>query len=84
MARSRIAAVVARLFGRGPTRTSPVDSLGVVLNAAAETGAVIVVPGISAWLGCGTHTDPDFTASIGGGFTESLEDFCDRISKAEA
>jgi hypothetical protein len=81
---SRIAAAMARLFGRGPTRTSPVDSLGVVLNAAAETGAVMVVPGIATWLGCGAHTASDFTASIDGNFTESYEAYCTRISKADA
>jgi hypothetical protein len=28
--------------------------------------------------------DPDFTASVDGGFTETFEAYCDRISKQEA
>ncbi|MER6492625.1 hypothetical protein [Streptomyces griseorubiginosus] len=54
---SRIAAAVARLFGRTRPRVSPADPLGVVLDAA-ETGAVVVVPGIAAWLGW-TPPEPD-------------------------
>ena len=64
--------------------TAP-DSLAALLNAAAETGATIAVPGLLDWLGVKPRTaDSDFQASIDGGFTESFEAYCDRISKADA
>jgi len=82
--RSRIAAVVARLRRR-KARTSPVDSFDAILAASVETGGVITVPGLLDWLGRETGTpDTDFKASLDGGFTESFEDYCTRISKAEA
>jgi hypothetical protein len=82
---SRIAAAVARLLGRKPRQTATVDHLGTVLAAASETGALITVPGIATWLGRETAPDDtDFTASLAGGFTETFEDFCERISKQEA
>jgi len=61
------------------------ESLDSVLGAAAETGAVVIIRGISDWLGR-EHApdDDDFMASLVGGFTESFEDFCDRISRKEA
>lgn len=45
----------------------------------------LVVPGLAAWLGREQPpADPDFQASIDGGFTESFEDYCTRISRTEA
>jgi len=82
---SRIAAAAARLLGRKPRQAATVDQLGTVLAAASETGAPLTVPGVAAWLG--HETDPDdteFMASLAGGFTETFEDFCNRISKQEA
>jgi hypothetical protein len=55
---ARIAAPLARLLRRPQPRTASVDSLGVVLAAASETGAVITVPGLAAWLGW-TPPEPD-------------------------
>lgn len=82
--RSRVAAAVALLRRRRPVPTSPTDPFDALLAASVETGGVITVPGIAAWLGRGTRTvDPDFTASVDGGFTESFEDFCARISRTE-
>ncbi|MDQ0758767.1 hypothetical protein [Streptomyces canus] len=82
---SRIVATVTRLLGRKPRPVASVDPLGTVLAAASETGAVITVPGIAAWAGRETAPDDtDFMASLVGGFTESYEAFCDRISKQEA
>ena len=76
-------ALVARLRRRG-VQPAPVDSLGVLLNAAAETGATVTIPGLAAWLGREQPTtDADFRASIDGGLTESFEDFCARISRTE-
>jgi hypothetical protein len=58
------------------------SSLDVLLEAATETGAVVSVPGLLDWLGFKQRTvDPDFKASLDGGFTESFEDYCTRISK---
>lgn len=83
--RSRFAAVAARLRRRPQVRTSPTDPFDAILAASVETGGVITVPGVAAWLGLGSDTpDPDFTASIDGKFTESFEDFCERISRTEA
>lgn len=80
-ARSRIAAVVARLLRRDPSPIAAVDSLDPVLAA----GGLVVVPGLSEWLGYTPRTaDPDFNASVDDGFTESFEDFCARISRTEA
>lgn len=63
--------------------TAPAPSMDALLAASAETGAVITVPGLLNWLGRARATDPDFTASIDGGFTESYEDYCTRISSKE-
>ncbi|MFJ6729452.1 hypothetical protein ACIQPQ_31570 [Streptomyces sp. NPDC091281] len=41
----------------------------------------ILAPGLLRALGVTRPADPDFQASIDGGFTESFEDFCNRISK---
>jgi len=47
--------------------------------------APVIVPGLLAALGITRRQpDPDFTASVDGGFTESYEAYCDRISKEEA
>jgi hypothetical protein len=82
---SRIAAAVARLLGRKPRQVATVDQLGTVLAAASETGALVTVPGVAAWLGRETAPDDtEFMASLIGGFTETFEDFCERISKQEA
>jgi hypothetical protein len=82
---SRIAAAAARFLGRKPRQTATVDQLGTVLAAASETRAALTVPGISAWLGRETAPDDtEFMASLAGGFTETFEDFCERISKQEA
>ena len=63
----------------------PVDSLDTILQAATETGAVITIPGLLHWLGRESVTpDADFRASVDGGFTESFEDYCTRISRTEA
>lgn len=60
-------------------------SLDAVLAAASETGAVVSIPGLLHWLGRDRHDiDPDFRASVDGGFTESFEAFCERISRTEA
>lgn len=81
----RIRALAARLLRRSRLQPAPVDSLGVVLAAASETGAVVTIPGIAAWLGCEHPAiDADFRASLDGGFTESFEDYCARISRTEA
>lgn len=83
--RSRIVAAVGHLRRRPRVRTSPTDPFDAILAASVETGGVITVPGVAAWLGRGSDTpDPDFTASLDGGFTESFEDFCTRISRTEA
>jgi hypothetical protein len=83
--RSRVAAVVARLRRRPQVRTSPTDPFDALLAASVETGGVITVPGIAAWVGYGTSTpDPDFTASIESGLTEGYEAYCERISQTEA
>lgn len=76
-------ALIARLRGH---RISParVDSLGTVLDAAAETGSVVQIPGIAHWLYGERPVDADYRASIDGGFTESFEDYCARISRTEA
>ena len=56
--------------------------------AAIDLGALpptLVVPGLAAWLGRDPHaSEADFQASLDGGFTESFEDFCTRISKEAA
>lgn len=60
-------------------------SLDAVLAAAAETGAVVAIPGLLRWLGRDPHSsETDFRASIDGGFTESFEDYCTRISRRAA
>lgn len=80
---ARLRSLIARLRGRR-IRPARVDSLGTVLDAAAETGAVVQIPGIAHWL-YGEHpADADFRASLDGGFTESFEDYCTRISRTEA
>ena len=61
--------------------TAPAPSLDALLAAAAETGAVIAIPGLLNWLGRERSTDPDFTASVDDGFTESYEAYCTRTSK---
>jgi hypothetical protein len=49
-----------------------------------EDAAPVIVPGLLAALGITRRpADPDFQASIDGGFTESFEDYCTRISKEE-
>ncbi|MFF1544140.1 hypothetical protein [Streptomyces sp. NPDC058291] len=57
--------------------TAPASSLDAVLAA----GGTVKVPGLLHWLGYDRSTDPDFRASIDGGFTESFEDYCIRISQ---
>lgn len=49
-----------------------------------EDAPPVIVPGLLAALGITRRADPDFQASVDGGFTESFEDFCDRISKEGA
>jgi hypothetical protein len=44
----------------------------------------VILPGLLTALGVTRRPDPDFQASIDGGFTESFEDYCTRISKADA
>ena len=49
-----------------------------------DTADPVIVPGLLAALGLTRRTvDPDFQASIDGGFTESYEDYCQRISQKE-
>ncbi|WP_405673140.1 hypothetical protein [Streptomyces sp. NBC_01530] len=43
----------------------------------------VILPGLLSGLGVTKRTDPDFTASLDGGFTESFEDYCTRISRTE-
>lgn len=76
-------ALVARLRRRG-TRPARIDSLGTVLDAASETGAVVQIPGITRWLYDAEQERADYQASLDGKFTESFEDFCARISRTEA
>ncbi|MGW0584468.1 hypothetical protein ACWD25_53225 [Streptomyces sp. NPDC002920] len=46
--------------------------------------APVIVPGLLAALGITRRpADPDYQASIDGGFTESFEDYCNRISQKE-
>ena len=81
---SCIAAAARRLVQRG-RRPIGSDSIGVVLAAASETGAVVTIPGLLHWRGREQRSDdPDFKASIDGGFTESYEAYCARISKEPA
>lgn len=62
--------------------TAPLDAL---LEAATETSAVVSLPGLLHWLGREPQPiDLDFKASLDGGFTESFEDYCARISRTEA
>jgi len=49
-----------------------------------DTAEPVIVRGLLTALGVTRRTDPDFQASIDGGFTESFEAYCDRISKADA
>ena len=46
--------------------------------------APVILPGLLTGLGITRRPDPDFQASIDGGFTESFEAYCDRISQKEA
>lgn len=46
-----------------------------------EDAPPVIVPGLLGWLGLDRTPDPDFQASVDGGFTESFEAFCERISK---
>lgn len=49
-----------------------------------DTADPVIVPGLLTALGVTRRqTDPDFQASIDGGFTESFEDYCTRISQKE-
>lgn len=42
----------------------------------------VIVPGLLSGLGITKRpVDPDFRASLDGGFTESFEDYCTRISQ---
>lgn len=65
-------------------RAARVDSLGTVLDAASETGAVVRIPGLTHWLYSAEQEGADYRASLDGKFTESFEDFCARISRTEA
>lgn len=77
--------ILSRLLHRDRRRPAAVNSLAGVLDPACETGAVIAVPGIAALLGREqAPDDTEFMASMVGGFTESFEDFCERISKQGA
>ena len=79
-----IARIAARLLRRNRRQLAAVDPIGVVLDAAAEPGAVVAIPGLAAWLGGETAPgDDDFMASLVGGFTESFEDYCTRISRKQ-
>lgn len=64
--------------------TAPAPSLDALLAAASETGTVLTVPGLLNWLGRERAVDPDFTASVDDGLTESYEDYCTRTSKEES
>lgn len=59
--------------------TGPASPLDAILAA----GGTVVVPGLLDWLGYERPVDPDFQASIDGGFTESFEDYCTRTSPKE-
>ena len=75
--------LVARLRRR-QIRPARIDSLGTVLDAASETGAVVQIPGITRWLYDAEQERADYRASLDGGLTESFEDVCARISRTEA
>lgn len=61
------------------------ESLDSLLEAASEAGAVVSIPGLLHWLGRDQGAEAaDFRASLDGGFTESFEDYCNRISRTEA
>ena len=80
-----IARMAARLWRRNRRQLAAVDPIGVVLDAASEPGAVVAIPGLAAWLGYETApADDDFMVFLVGGFTESFEDYCTRISRKEA
>ncbi|MFD5910302.1 hypothetical protein ACFWHL_16445 [Streptomyces massasporeus] len=40
----------------------------------------VILPGLLSGLGLTRRTDPDYQASIDGSFTESYEQYCERIS----
>lgn len=62
--------------------SAPLDA---VVAAASETGTVAMIPGLLHWLGRDQAAEAaDFRASLDGGFTESFEDYCARISRQEA
>lgn len=49
-----------------------------------EDAPPVIVPGLLAALGITRRpVDPDFQLSVDGGFTESFEAFCERISRTE-
>ncbi|MCX4697055.1 hypothetical protein [Streptomyces sp. NBC_01373] len=79
--RTRIASLVARLRRRDQRRTASADSLDTILQAASETGAVVTIPGLLAWLDGASPVDPDFQKSIDSGFTETFDEYCTRISR---
>lgn len=82
VARFHIATAMRRLLGRNRVQAMPVDSLGAVLEATAETGKPIVIPGLLAWLDSGQpQTSPDYGQSVDDNFTETLEEFCTRITE---
>jgi hypothetical protein len=52
------------------------------LPAMPADGDPVIVPGLLSGLGITRRkVDPDYQASIDSGFTESFEDYCQRISK---
>ncbi|MDF2707043.1 MAG: hypothetical protein K0R62_2695 [Nonomuraea muscovyensis] len=48
-----------------------------------EDAPPVKVPGLLGWLGVDRTPDPDFQASVDAGYVETLEAFCERISRTE-
>ncbi|MER6183102.1 hypothetical protein [Streptomyces sp. NPDC001652] len=71
---SRICSAVARLWRRPAPRVDSFDELAPVLTAAAETGAVVTIPGLLGWLG---HDAQPASTDL----TETFEEYCERISR---
>lgn len=56
---------------------------GLALDAVVGSRSVVAIPGLLAWLDSGTpKAEPGYGQSVDDGFTETLEEFCTRITEA--